>query len=251
MNAKLPSFLNFQSADDLIRLGSDYDCGYLASQNDVMKSDVLISLGINDNWSFEEDFISKKDIEVFAYDASMSEKHFFKQFKRSFRNLNSKFTLHWFKTWKNYKKFFSQKRVHHIEKFVGLNSNNKIYCTLSSIFNDIDKQNIFLKCDIEGWEYRFLDTIIKNQNHISGLVIEFHDFDVHLEKIKDFVHNFDLKLAHIHANNTAPIRSSDDLPLVMELTFSKYCKFLKSAELPHKLDMPTSRNVPEINLSIK
>ena len=97
----------------------------------------------------------------------------------------------------------------------------------------------------------FLDTIIKNQNRISGLVIEFNDFDVHLEKIKDFIQNLDLKIAHIHANNTAPIRSSDDLPLVMELTFSKYCNFLNNAELPHKLDMPTSKNIPEINLVIE
>ena len=242
MNAKLPTFLNFQSATDLVRLGRDFDGGYLASQSDISNTDVLVSLGINDDWSFEEDFIAIKDVEVFAYDANMSEKHFFNYFKRSLRNLNSKFTLHWFKTWKNYKKFFSQKKVHHIKKFVGLNSSNELYCTVSSIF---------LKCDIEGWEYRFLDTLIKNQNRISGLVIEFHDFDIHLEKIKDFVKNFDLKIAHVHANNTVPVRSDDDLPLVMELTFSKYCKHLNNADLPHKLDMPTNKNIPEVNLVIK
>ena len=251
MNAKLPSFLNFQSATDLVRLGRDFDGGYLASQSDILNSDVLISLGINDDWSFEEDFIAIKDTEVFAYDASMSEKHFFKYFKRSLRNLNFKFSLHWFKTWKNYKKFFSQKKVHHIKKFVGLNSSNEVYCTVSSIFNDIKQKNIFLKCDIEGWEYRFLDTLVKNQDRITGLVIEFHDFDIHIEKIRDFVKNFDLKIAHVHANNSVPIRLGDDLPLVMELTFSKYCKRSNSADLPHRLDMPTNKNTPEVNLVIK
>jgi hypothetical protein len=108
-----------------------------------------------------------------------------------------------------------------------------------------------MKIDIEGSEYRLLDTLILNQNRISGLVIEFHDCDLHLNTIKNFIQNFGLKLAHIHANNFFPIRLDDELPLILELTFSKYCEVQKVESLPHILDMPNNKIKPEISLSIE
>ena len=89
--------------------------------------------------------------------------------------------------------FSKSNRHHHVEKFVGLNSGNHNHCTLASILSDITSQNIFMKIDVEGSEYRFLDTIISNQSRISGLVLELHDCDLHLEKISNFIEKF-LKL---------------------------------------------------------
>jgi len=56
LNAVLPSFLAYKTADDLTRIGRDHDGGYLISLADLMASDTLIGLGINDDWSFERDF---------------------------------------------------------------------------------------------------------------------------------------------------------------------------------------------------
>jgi hypothetical protein len=56
MLANLPITLDFQPAHDLLRLGRDYDGGYLVSSADVIQTEMLISLGINDDWSFEEKF---------------------------------------------------------------------------------------------------------------------------------------------------------------------------------------------------
>ena len=78
MKAYLPKFFAFNHANDLVRIGKDYDGGYLVSKSDIEKSDVLIGLGISDDWSFEEDFLSLKNIEVYAYDASVSKVFFFK-----------------------------------------------------------------------------------------------------------------------------------------------------------------------------
>ena len=66
-----------------------------------------------------------------------------------------------------------------------------------------------------------------------------------------FIENFSLQLVHIHANNFAPIRLDDGLPLVLELTFSKYSKVLNETYLPHKFDMSNNKNRPEINIKIK
>lgn len=90
--------------------------------------------------------------------------------------------------------------------------------------------------------------MISNQNRISGLVIEMHDCDIHLEVIEDFIKNFELKLIHIHANNNAPIRLDDKLPLVLELTFSKHCDVVENSILPDQLDSPNNKNKPEITL---
>ena len=254
MKAYLPNFFLFKPAIDLIRLGRDNDGGYLVCQSDIVNSDLLISFGIADDWSFEKDFKLKKDIEIYAYDASVNEKVFLKRFIKSLVKFYNPFlAIQSFNTLLDYLRFFSEHKIHHIKKFVGLNSNNNIdfHCTLSKILDDIQYENIFLKIDVEGSEYRFLETLISNQSRISGLVIEMHDCDVHLKKIENFIMNFQLNLVHIHANNHGEVRLEDGLPLCLELTFSKYCKLGEKPILPNTLDMPNNKDNAEINLIIE
>ena len=248
MKAKLPNFFTFKSAKDLVRLGKKNDGGYLISQSDIIQSDTLIGLGISDDWSFEENFVKQKDVPVYVYDASLNFKFWIKRTLSEM--IKNPFNLYPLKKFISYKKFFKNDKKH-LKKFVGLNTDNNNYCTLSSILDELNYQNIFMKIDIEGFEYRLLDTLILNQNRIAGLVLEFHDCDIHLDTIKKFIQNFDLNLVHIHANNCLPIRLDDELPLVLELTFSKYCELQKDGYLPHILDMPNDKNLSEINLSIE
>ena len=72
MKVRLPNFFLIKQATDLVRIGRDYDGGYLVSQSDIEKSDLLIGFGICDDWSFEEDFILRNDVEVVVYDASVN-----------------------------------------------------------------------------------------------------------------------------------------------------------------------------------
>jgi hypothetical protein len=256
LEANLPNFFTFKSANDLIRVGKKNDGGYLVSRSDINMSDVLISLGIGEDWSFEEDFADIKSVEVFSYDASINQKKIFQRFIKSlllsFLLLkNPKITIHYLRLFFNYKKFWGQTQNHHISKFVGINTSDSNYCTLSTVLGNTKHKNIFLKIDIEGSEYRLLHTLILNQDRISGLVLEFHNCDLHINSIITFIQNFSLQLVHIHANNYAPIRLDDGLPLVLELTFSKYSKVLNETYLPHKFDMPNNKNRPEINIKIK
>ena len=254
MKAYLPSFFKIKPALDLIRIGRNNDGGYLICKEDLYKSDLLISLGIADDWSFEKDFQLQKDIEIFAYDASINKKIFFKRFIKSLIKIyNPLLTIQSFITFLDYLKFFSKQKTHHIKKFVGLNSHNNIElnCTLSSILDKKNAKNIFLKIDVEGSEYRLLDTLILNQSKICSLIIEMHDCDLHLQKIENFIKNFKLNLVHIHANNNGEIRLEDKLPLVLELTFSKYYKLGDKVILPNKLDMPNNKNKTDITLLIK
>ena len=47
---------------DLIRVGRDNDGGYLVEKKSLENTQSLISLGISNDWSFEESFLNKKKI---------------------------------------------------------------------------------------------------------------------------------------------------------------------------------------------
>ena len=57
----------------LIRVGKDNDGGYCVPKKSVINSDLLLSFGLNDDWSFEKDFISiNSQTQVFVFDKSVT-----------------------------------------------------------------------------------------------------------------------------------------------------------------------------------
>ena len=255
IKAILPKKLNFKTTDDLIRIGRANDGGYLVSTADIIASDCLVGLGINDDWSFEEHFKNLNNVEVVAYDASVGKKKFLRDVKKGvLRPWRVRRLARAIKTLIKYQSFFNTKGAAHVEKFVGFDSIECLprlnyFIHLSEIINNSDKQNVFFKIDVEGAEYRFLKTLLECSEKISGCVIEFHDCDLHLDKIETFVDSFELKLVHVHANNFAPICQKTKLPLVLELTFSKNGTIEKIPVLPNSSDMPNNPNEREIELS--
>jgi len=249
MNVKLPQYFKYQTAKDLIRLGRNNDGGYLVSESDIESSEILIGLGINDDWSFEEDFSRKKKIPILAFDASVSLKVYLRNLITSIVRIDKPYLFfHWLKTIFSYLKFFKNE-IRHIKQFVGIDY-SLLHTSLSSIIDNVGDKNIFLKVDVEGSEYRFLDTLLDKQSQITGLVIEFHDCDIHSDLIEKFIKKTSLKLVHIHANNYAPVRLDSNLPLVLELTFSKNAPLEKKAILPHNLDMPNDPSSEEFFIQV-
>ena len=228
---------------DLIRIGKDNDGGYLVEKKSFENTECLISLGINDDWSFEEDFL-KKNIIIKCFDDVLDEKFLLKKiinhFIFFFSNSNN------FSLLKNcISNYFSFLRI---KKKIQFNKKKISYNDLNKILSQ-ETNNIFLKIDIEGHEYRILDDLLLNQKKIIGLVIEFHDCDLHLEKIIKFLNSFNLTLVHIHGNN-ASIRDLNGDIVVLELTFSKNpIQVSDICVLPNKLDMPNSHNKSEVILN--
>ena len=90
-----------------------------------------------------------------------------------------------------------------------------------------------------------------NQKSFTGIGIELHDVDIHLEKIKNFIKNLDMKLVHIHAQNPAHI-AENNIPTQIELTFAKNPKVIgEYKELPHSLDMPNRSKDDDIVLKFE
>ena len=116
----------------MVRIGRNNDGGYLVSLSDIKKSNLLIGLGIGDDWSFESDFEKYNNCEVIAFDASLDFLFLLKRIIietiKKLLNFNSLKKLY------SYKNFFRGKRKH-IKKFVGLNSSHKMFYTFQEVIN--------------------------------------------------------------------------------------------------------------------
>ena len=234
----LPTCFKPKKKYSLHRFGKDFDGGYLVGKDTILNSDTLISFGINDDWSFEKDFKKvNSDSKVICYDDKPILKYLFKKliidtiFLISHFNLNKILIL--------IKKIIyflkDKKRLKFIKKKI-------TYGDLKEIIKDIESNLIFLKIDIEGFEYRILEDILLYQKKFTGIIIEFHDIDYHKDLIKNFINKLNLSLVHIHPNNNSLIDNNND-PTCVEITFEK--KPIESGEelnFPNKLDM---RNNPK------
>ena len=205
------SYLNLFNYSKLIRLGKNNDGGYIIG--DIKKYDLFISGGISNDISFENDFIKKYGIKCIAFDESIDK----------LPEINNKI------------KFIKK----HITTYDNLNK----YCNISKY------KNIFMKMDIEGAEYLFLESFkTKDLLRIKQLVIEFHDNTK--TKILDKLAKTHY-LIHIHGNNYR--NHIGILPEVFECTYIRKDnhKLKKSKSINHELDMPNNPDVPEILLDYK
>ena len=56
-----------QKEYDLIRIGKDNDGGYLVDKESFLKTEEIVSFGINDDWSFEEESLKLiKNVKLIA-----------------------------------------------------------------------------------------------------------------------------------------------------------------------------------------
>ncbi len=228
---KLPLALKPEYTYDLIRLGNKNDGGYLIGSNTLSQVKCLLSFGIGLDLGFEIDFHNRTNKPIYSYDKNDFKFYFKNEFLLSLNNL---------------RKLSIIDSLNVIKKFINTKKNKKIinfskklisYNTISNILSDFHiHDSLFIKIDIEGSEYRALDCIIKNQDKIIGLIVEFHDIDLHIEKIKYFINEINLKISHIHANNFG-IPDSNGNPTVIEMTFEKDPEIVdKNVEIPNKND---------------
>jgi hypothetical protein len=163
----------------LSKLGGFKDGGYVADYRSILMSQFLFSGGVGSNVRFESDFYEiNKDLKVVLIDPTVSVTrmflrsfyHFLKPHESGFRSLSEVLNYLYFKS-KNtlIRKFLS-------ESF-GINN-------LFKDFNILKMKSIFLKLDIEGYEYHLLEDIVNKKNYFTGVCIEFHDLHEEQNRIK-------------------------------------------------------------------
>ena len=251
----VPKFLIPDYEYDLVRVGRNYDGGYLVERYSLENSRYLLSAGMGWDFSFEKDYLKKVGKKIYCYDHTLNFQHFiftwlfiffkrllfFKGYKKIFKAFNNIFLPI------KFKKFFKNKQTKYIKFGLGL-KNNQIKTLDEIIFDCGLEKDIFIKIDIEGDEYRILDDLIKHSEKIIGLVIEFHNVDLHYDQIEKFIKDFELKVVHLHINNSGPLNKYGD-PTILEVSFAKNPQKIGSFKsVRHNLDQPNIKNKKDIDL---
>ena len=109
-------------------------------------------------------------------------------------------------------------------------------------------KNLGLKIDIEGYEWEILDLIAQNKDRFEFVLLEIHDFDKHVEQLRDFLGELSghFVLAHLHANNFETL-GSNGFPKVFEITLLRSrgtaisAGYRSALPIPG-LDVPNAKN---------
>ena len=228
----MENLIVYQAENQKIRLGSKNDGGYVIV--DLPDNyDFFISGGIGNDSNFEKDFVQKYNIKGIGFDGSK---------KLKITNINN-FTF--------------------IKKNLGSINDDKT----SNLVEYIKKyNNLFLKIDIEGHEFRLFPELIKNNlmKNIKQFVVEIHSpndinlFPKYFKGLQDINNDFMFNLlkdfnkthtlVHFHANNGCKMATYDNiqLPHVFELTFIRNenikDKIKNKETFPTELDSKNIKN---------
>ena len=263
----MESLILYQSPYNKVRIGKNNDGGYVICELPD-KYDLFISGGISNDISFEIDFLQKyndndndndKDnniIKCYAFDGTIS--------TLPLQNVSN-----------NNKNILTN--INFIKKNLGNIETNDI-TNLSSYINDdksntntsntnINKyNNIFMKIDIEGHEFRLLPYLIDNNymSKIKQLVVEIHspadiqmfpDYFAGLSDIKNddmfkLLNNINKThtLVHFHGNNGCNTQIIDNikLPHVFECTYIRNDFIKNTAKVKNTEPLPTSIDMKNI-----
>jgi hypothetical protein len=189
---------------ELVRVGnSETDGGYVIPKSIVDSVDGVLSLGIGNDWSFDQEFYSTRtDCTIHAYD------------DLDFDELNDQEI-------NSYKSFFhGNKNVRHFSENIGRKGIRAEFTELDTAVDRLGKNNIFIKMDIEGGEYTLTETICNLRSKIAGMVIEYHGAagsskHCFLEELPELTKYY--QVVHVHANNSGPV--IDGFPDCLEISF--------------------------------
>ena len=71
----------------LIRLGNNNDGGYVVEENSIKNSEILLSFGLSDDWSFESDFSKLGKKKIYTYDYSVNARFWVVNFIKTLINI--------------------------------------------------------------------------------------------------------------------------------------------------------------------
>jgi hypothetical protein len=224
--------LKMVKIDDLKRYGRANDGGYVCSQKFVQESDCLLSFGINDDWSFEKNFVGNVRCTCYAFDFSIRRNSLIKrsgtQLKYFFGDLVKRRPVQFGRLGKSISdaiKFLDFNIFFRIHKFYafGLDKENAgVFLDFSTIIQQYlpEKKNIFLKVDIEGMEYDVMDDILEFEERIGSMVLEVHHIHSRFAAFQTLMHSLQkyYHIYHIHENNYSDMTSTSGFPDAIELS---------------------------------
>lgn len=245
----------------LVRVGPKGDGGYVIPAAVLDDTQLIVGLGLSDDWRFEEEFSARAGCDVVCYDHAVTARYWKKRLATdvialvAWQRHSLKRIATTISKLRSYRQFFGRPNVKHHRTMIGYPGPGST--TISEIMQVYPHPRAFVKMDIEGWEYRVLDQLRAFPDRINGFVVEFHDIDLHRERISAFIEaaSGDYGLVHLHSNNCGGIDANGD-PLVIEMTWAnhRYLDPNPVAVSKHpldSLDFPSDPNREEIPLAFQ
>ena len=235
---------------NLRRVGADNDGGYLIPDICLENARAVISLGVDDDWSFEQHWsTTNPSVSIHSYD----DLDLTRLKENGYQSLMGFFT--------GDRIFYNQRVVNRDNAFVEFYHDvkgvdwpdchghddfpklpqwiqdecvdlHKLYqylpflknhsgVEMPEILQRIQHDEIFLKMDIEGSEYQLIGDVCQNSQRIIGLAIEFHEVgganhERFVRAISDLQERY--HIVHVHGNNYSRVTQCS-LPDVLEITF--------------------------------
>jgi len=232
--------------------------------------DGLLSLGLNDDWSFDRDFARLHPAApIVGYDPTIHRTKFIlkaiskvlifplavlvKPRDALFR------TVHACRVALDYGRFFGRHATHQRLWVAATPGPDAV--TLSATLADpafAGRNRLIVKMDIEGAEYGAFASLADGEFARLGLLlVEFHDLGAHLAEVETLARRLarDFAVVHVHANNFGPV--IDGLPQVIEVAWARR-DLLPSGdrgtvgELPLPgLDQPNNARRPDLALRFR
>ena len=248
-------------------MGRDNDGGYVLPAAAIASADGLLSLGLNDDWSFDRAFNRlRPGAPIVGYDPTISRGGFLRKaigrtlilplamLIKPRRSLDR--CIHSWRVALDYRPFFSGPAKHVSLWVSDRSSEGRI--SLADALSDqafAGTRRLALKMDIEGAEYPVLAGLpVAALGRTSLLIVEFHDVPLHLEALESLARSLapEFSVAHVHANNFGGVSSG--VPEVLEVVWVRRgtCPADPNqpvAELPLPgLDQPNQPRLPDIAL---
>ncbi|MBI5214458.1 MAG: FkbM family methyltransferase [Ignavibacteriae bacterium] len=254
---------------NLVRLGEKGDGGYVIPGDQITECDVVVSLGLSDDWSFDKEYRMKNPaVKIIGVDHSIGRWWFLRRiliyawkvflYGLLFNGEKRKKYLQRIHRYKEYFTFFQRPNIHIRKRVSTLRNATDI--RLSDIVDMCPEKksghDIFLKMDIEGSEYEIAQDIVNAQHRIRCIAGEFHDLDTRTKEFNECMLGLTkhFYVVHIHGNNGATYDVQNDFPSVVEITFinknvvGNDCSH-STALLPREgLDYPNNPAVPDYSI---
>ena len=205
MKTKLPPTLLWLcpvKVNDLIRIGRNRDGGYIVPKSVVDYADGVLSLGLGDDWSFDESWHSLKPNDpIHMYDGAPE--------GRWNIDLHNQCTS-----------FFVDNRVYYKEHVYSENNDSLHRISFETALDRMSGNKIMLKMDIEGAEVPIMPNIINARDRLIGITLELHDINRQREQFQTIVNDLKhyYKIVHFHGNNFSSL-GKEGLTDCIELTF--------------------------------
>jgi hypothetical protein len=208
----LPASWKPVPASGLIRLGAQEDGGYVLSARAVAASGLLLSMGLNDDWRFEQAFREMTGARIICFDHSVTGRFWARYTLSGLVQLRLGQAVRYLA----YRRFFARQGIEHRRLKIGYDAPGGV--SLATLLREAKEDSIFLKIDIEGSEYRILGDIVANARRFTAIVMEFHDVDLHRGRIASFLESLrGFTIVALHANNIGGADPAGD-PIVMEIS---------------------------------